>query len=427
MSAAADPRPAARSLALLALAAFALRLALLFVLDSPRLAEPGDPWAWGHETACLAQSLRTQDFYGDPWNQGTGPSTWLTPPFPAFTALCLELGGGVNRTSATIYFVAQSALSAATCVLLVLLGFALARPRVGWLAGALFAVYPPSLWNAVDTVWDTTAVAFGVALFAWVWVRVLASRDSKRLAAAGLVFGALVFLNPAPASLLVAAAVSGVLAWGDRLRFARGFAVFGLLALVVCLPWMLRNQRTLGTLGLRANLGVELRLGNNDTSTGRPVPFRYHPSHVAEELALYRELGEKAYAEDCGRRAFDWIESSPGRFAVLCLRRLQFFWLGDPPIFDARRAADLEARADWKAWVKFLAFSLAGLGALIALWRIDLPRPYKAFFVVALALYGAPYFLTHVSERYRFPIDPLIVWLDAWLLSRILERRKVRA
>lgn len=421
-----SPRPAPAKLALLFACALVARLVLLWVLDSPRRAEVGDPWVWGHETACLAESLLTEDFYGDPWNKGTGPSTWLTPPYPAFTALCLALGGGVNRTSATLYFVVQSALSAATCVVLVWLGYALARPRVGWIAGALFALYPPSLWNAVDTVWDTTAVALGVALFALVWVRALAGCELRWLALAGLVFGALLFLNPAPGSFVVAAAASLWLACRDRARFGRGFALFVALAGLVVLPWMVRNQRVLGTPSLRANLGVELRLGNNDTSTGRPVPFRYHPSHVPEELALYRELGEKAYAEDCMRRARVWIDQHPGRFALLCLRRLQFFWVGDLPLFDARREADLEARADWKAWLKFLAFSLAGLGALVALWRLDLPAAHKAFFLLALALFGLPYFFTHVSERYRFPVDPLILWLDAWLVSRMLWKEEAR-
>jgi 4-amino-4-deoxy-L-arabinose transferase-like glycosyltransferase len=413
---------------LAALFAFALltRLVLLFALDSPRLAEPGDPWAWGHETACLANSLLQHDFYGDPWNQGTGPSTWLTPPYPAYTAACLALGGGVTRASATIFFAGQCVLSAATCVVLVLLGAALGRLRVGWFAGVLFAVYPPSIWNAVDTVWDTTAVAFGVATFALAWVRALEAPSSRRLAATGLGFGALLFLNPAPGSWFLAVAASAWSAWRERAACVKRLALFAALAFVVVLPWMVRNARVIGTPSLRANLGVEMRLGNNDTSTGRPVPFRYHPSHVPEELALYRELGEKAYAENCLGRASDWIAAHPGRFAVLCLRRLQFFWVGDPPIFDARRAADLEARSDWKAWVKFAAFALAGLGALFAAWRLDLARPQKTFLLLGLALYGLPYFFTHVSERYRFPIDPLIVWLDAWLVVHALERRKAR-
>ncbi|MCK6446385.1 MAG: hypothetical protein L6Q99_08350 [Planctomycetes bacterium] len=416
--------PTRKELATLFVAALVLRLAVLFVLDSPRLAERGDPWAWGHETACLAESLRHGESYGDPWGKGTGPSTWLTPPYPAFTALCLELGGGVNRTSATLFFVGQSLLSAATCTLLVALGFALGRPAVGRLAGWLFAVYPPSIWNAIDTVWDTTAVAFGVTLFVWLFVRAVHAHSVTRVSLAGLAFGGLLFLNPAPASLVAACAIAAWFAWPERTKLLRAGVGFAVLAALVVMPWMLRNARVLGTPGLRANLGVELRLGNNDTSTGRPVPFRYHPSHVPEELELYRQLGEKAYADDCMRRANAWIAEHPGDFALLCLRRVQYFWLGDPPLFDERRAADIDARSDWKAWVKFLAFSLAGIGAWIALCLLDLPRPWKAFFWVALLLYGLPYFVTHVSERYRFPIDPLVVWLDAWLVWRMLGRKR---
>ena len=63
---------------------------------------------------------------------------------------------------------------------------------------------------------------------------------------------------------------------------ARRFSLFALLALLVCSPWMLRNQRELGTLGLRSNLGVELYVGNNDVANGRhQTP--YHPSQTAHE------------------------------------------------------------------------------------------------------------------------------------------------
>ncbi|MCE9594789.1 MAG: hypothetical protein K8S98_11415 [Planctomycetes bacterium] len=423
---ASNARPSVRALGLLFLVALGLRLALLFVLDAPRAAESGDPWNWGHETACLAQSLVHGDFYGDPWNKGTGPSTWLTPPYPAFVALHLELFGGVSRATATALFVSQSVLSAATCLLLVAIGFAFARPRVGWVAGWLFAIYPPSLWHAVDTVWDTTAIAFGVALVVWIFLRAARRERVGVLGLAGLAFGALVFTNPAPASLAAAFGVYVLATWRDRASALRGLALFGFTALLVCLPWMIRNARVLGTPNLRANMGVEMRLGNNDTSTGRPVPFRYHPSHVAEELDLYRKLGEKAYGDDCMARATTWIAAHRAKFAELSLRRLQFFWVGDPPTFDARREGDLEARADWKAWVKFAAFGLAGAGALLALFLARLTRAERLFFGVALLLYGLPYFFTHVSERYRFPIDPLVLWLDAALLVRLAKKDDAR-
>ncbi len=404
--------------------AFALRIAFVAWLDSPRAAAAHDAWNWGHEAACLAKSLIDTEFYGDPWGKGTGPSAWLTPPYPFLVSLVMRIGGGVTRESAWILFAIQSLASAITCALIVRLGAALARPRIGWIAGWIFCFYPPSIWNAVDTVWDTTLVAFGVVGFALSFLGALRVDRARTWIAAGLAFGALVFLNPAPASLALAIGAAIFVARGElRSRFG-AFALLCVSALAVCAPWMVRNALVIGNPSLRPNLGVELRLGNNATSTGRPVPMLYHPSHVPEELALYRELGEKGYSANCLGRALDWIRSDPARFAVLTLRRIQFFWLGDPPTIDARTDNGVEARADWKAWIKFLAFGLAGALALVALFRIDLEKKHKVFLALAVLAWGLPYFVTHVSERYRFPIDPLIIWLDAWMLCRWIGREK---
>jgi hypothetical protein len=141
-----------RRLWILVAAALALRLAAMFALGTPEKAR-GDAWDWGHESACLAQSLVDGGPYGDPWDKGTGPSAWLTPPYPALLAVLWKACGGVSPALATTLFAIQSLLSALTCALIVLLGAELGRPRAGWLGGWLFAAYPPAIWNAVDTVW----------------------------------------------------------------------------------------------------------------------------------------------------------------------------------------------------------------------------------------------------------------------------------
>jgi hypothetical protein len=207
-----------------------------------------------------------------------------------------------------------------------------------------------------------------------------------------------------------------------RGRAVRRSAVFVAGALVVCLPWMIRNRVVLGTWQLRPNFGVELRLGNHDEAEGRPVPFRYHPSHVEEELALYRELGEVAYGRENTARAMAWIRANPGRAAALTLRRVRIFWLGELPTSDPRRSDELAPGRDPVSWIKFLAYLATGAGAVAAAFLLDLPRDRKILVLGALALFGAPYYLTHVSERYRFPVDPLLVLLDAWLVLRLVRR-----
>jgi hypothetical protein len=418
------PRAGRRALIALFAVALALRLAAIFALDTPGDAQGQTAWKWGGESACFAQSLADGRGYGDPWCKGTGPSSWLTPPYPALVAGLMRAFGGVTPRTALALFALQALASAATCIVLVRLGERLGWPRAGLLAGWLWAVYPVAIWNAAAVVWDTTFAALGVALFLLLLLR--APENPRATALAGATYGALLFLNPAP--LALAPAAWGFLALAARGAAAalRACAVFSLAALAVCLPWIVRNQLVLGTPQLRPNFGVELRMGNNDTANGRPVPFRYHPSHVDEELDLYRRLGEAEYARDNTRRAVDWIASNPGRFLALTLRRAQIFWLGELPSSDPRRADHLAPGRDPRSWLKFAAFFVTGVAALLALLLLDRRGAQRWLVTSALVLYGLPYFVTHVSERYRFPIDPLVVLLDAWLALWILRRLRPR-
>ena len=415
-----------RTLGLLFGVAVLVRLAALVVLDTPGLAASGDPWRFGAEVVCLARSLVETGTYGDPWCHGTGPSSWLTPVYPGLVAVLMALFGGVTRATAVALYVIQALFSAATCVLLVGLGRRLGWPREGALAGWLLAFLPLSIWNAVQTVWDTTLVAFGVA---GVFTLVLAAAGRPRaVLVAGLAYGALLFLNPAPAAFLPAFALHLLFKAPSVRAGLVHVALLAGAAIAVCLPWMARNATAIGSFSLRPNFGVELRIGNHDQAHGHPVPFLYHPSHVPEELALYKELGEAAYGRENTARALAWIRGHPGRFAELTLHRMRIYWLGAWPPDDPRRNDTLAPGRDFNSWVKFVVFALMGAGALAALCVLELPRPERWLLTLSLLLFGVPYFVTHVSERYRFPIDPLILLLDAYLLVRVAEalaRRRV--
>lgn len=406
-------------LSLLFAVALALRLAAMLALDTPALGRDASAWSFGHEPACIAQALLDGRGYSDPWGQGTGPTAWLTPPYPLLLAGCFALFGGVGGVSAAAVMVLQSLASALTCVLLVTLGREVGSQRLGALAGWLFALYPVAISNSVQLVWDTTFVACALTA---VVIALLRIRSAPGAVRGGLAYGGLLLLNPAPISLLPVAAL---FAW--RRAGVRGLAAFVGCAFAVCAPWLVRNQLTLGAFSLRPNFGVELRIGNHDDANGRPVPFLYHPSHVASELALYRELGEVRYSRENLGRALDWIGAHPGPFAGLTQRRIRLFWFSEPPTTDPRRIAGQSPRSDPQSWIKYLAFFAVSAGALLALPRWRTTTDAKLLVVGILLCFGVPYYASHVSERYRFPIDPLFVLLDAALVLQVvdaLRRRK---
>ena len=416
--------PRRRQLALLFVAALALRLLAIALLAPQHAAQGSTVWDFGHEAACLGHSLLTGQGLADPWGHGTGPSAWLTPPYPALLALLMWLFDGVNPSMALALFTLQSLASAATCILVVRLGENLNAPRAGWWGGVLFALYPPAIWNAVAVVWDTTFVALGTVACLVALTRPGAFANARRVAALGLAWGALALLNPAPLALLPAVLaylwLSG-LSVGERVRNA---LLLGVCMSAVCAPWMLRNWRVLGTPALRPNFGVELRLGNNPDSNGHPVPMKFHPSHVPEELSLYRELGERDYATNSRQRALDWIRAQPAQFGLLSLRRVLYFWLGDPPFLDQRTSAGQHAALDPNAWAKALSFAALGFFGWVGALRWRGPLRERALLIGALTCFGIAYYVTHVSERYRFPLDPLLALLCATSVLALLEHRR---
>ena len=219
------------------------------------------------------------------------------------------------------------------------------------------------------------------------------------------------FLNPA-----TLAALPGIFAAGSAGERARGavrrMSVFALAAAVPCIPWMVRNARVLGSPALRTNLGVELRVGNLGTGSGRH-DTSLHPSHSDVELARYREMGEVGYSRWAGEQALAWIAEHPARFAGLCARRAAQFWLGELPFFDARVEAAEVAASDPRAWMKWVYSLGSGLACWLVLARHRRDVGARAI-AAMLVLFCVPYVLTHVSERYRFPIEPVIVATIAW-------------
>lgn len=417
-----------RTLALLFAVAFAARVAAIFVFDSLAATRNGDPWTWGHEPACLAQALLEGRGFADPWGKGTGPSSWLTPPYPLLLAGLMKLFGGVTRNAALTLHVLHALFSALNCLVLVELGRRWGSARAGRWAGWMFALYPVAISNAAQLVWDTTLVALLVSL-----VFLLLARDdgtARTAALCGVGFGLLLFVNPAPLSLAPIAAWFLARKSSSLSAALPRVAIFACAAFAIVAPWMARNYAVLGAFALRPNLGVELRIGNHALANGRPVAFRYHPSHVPEELALYRELGEVEYSRENLGRALEWMRENPGDFAALSAKRTALFWIGESPLTDPRRSDGLSPRGDPSSWVKFLAYFATGALAWVSLWRWRGARDVRWLCALSLAAFGAPYYLTHVSERYRFPMDPLIVLVCAFLLTAWFERRlqqKVRA
>ncbi|MFT5152118.1 MAG: hypothetical protein ACI841_002109 [Planctomycetota bacterium] len=409
--------------------ALVVRVLALVVSDALDPARTGEAWEWGQEMACMARSIAVDGVHGDPWGDDTGPSAWLTPLYPALMAVCIKLAGGINATAAALLFACQIVFSIGTGLLLLSFGRALRAPAAGVIAAWIFVLMPASIWNSAHTVWDTSAVALGLLAFLTFALKVGPRPKLPQTFALGAAFGGVLFLNPAvatfgPGVLLFLRAGSDEEPEVGGGRLAR-WCVFSAGSLLLCLPWMLRNHAVIGTLGLRSNLGVELRVGNNDQAQGRHEVL-YHPSHTPAELARYRELGEREFNRSSGAAAREWVIANPGRFTELSLYRAFLFWFGESPAMDPRGNGRESSAQLALGWAKWAMHSVVGLLALLCLFRFARGHVARPLVLTGCLLFPLPYYVTHVAERYRFPIEPLLVFIVVWVALSLWNSRKLR-
>ncbi|HXP88273.1 MAG TPA: hypothetical protein VN841_26315 [Bryobacteraceae bacterium] len=189
---------------------------------------------------------------------------------------------------------------------------------------------------------------------------------------------------------------------------------------LLCAPWMVRNELRLGTMWIRDGLGIELNVSFNDCApfgfeqSQRQACFgRFHPNQNLEEALAVRRLGEAAYNRERMRNAFEWIVAHPGRAARLVAGRTWLFWF---PSIDR-----------WPEYLRnrqqsliFWALTLATLGGV----RLSLKHRTPGALVVGtlLALFPLVYYIVQFDPRYRYPIL-WVTWLEAAYFCAFLWER----
>jgi hypothetical protein len=157
-----------------------------------------------------------------------------------------------------------------------------------------------------------------IALMPWA-LRYCCDALSSRLAAAaaGLLVGAMVLVQPSLQLLPLAAALAALIA-GSPWRPVIAAAALAIVAMLAVLaPWTLRNHLVLGKPVLvSTNGGSNLYRANNELATG---------AYVANARVDVEALPELE-ADRVGKRlALEWIQARPMDFLRLCATRLLLF------------------------------------------------------------------------------------------------------
>lgn len=419
--------------------ALGVRLAAVLLLPVPS----GGPVTYEH--GAIAENLLAGRGFSV-WYLGTeGPTSQQAPWVPLVLAGCYALLGVGSTAALYAYQLLQCAAGVALVAAVVRLTRYLFpnRPGTALVAGWAAALYPPHIYMATH-VQAAPWAALGV-----VGVLAIACNRSalvtwQRAAAAGLVGGWLLLVDPITALVLPPALLQMLITACRRQRATSGrrstvrtwrplarCAVFPLATLIVVAPWLVRNYRVHGEfVFIKSSFGYALWQGNNSLSWGTdkvPKPSvaamlaDHDGSLVSQNQALWEARHETLYIDDVllkpdgyrdfrglsepersrvlGKRAKAWIEAHPIAYVKLCAQRLKYFLLWDA---TNPKAMHPLYRLSSVAW---LTFGLIGLAAARAEWRVLWPT------VLSFAGIAAFHVLTITSARFRIPVEPLgFVW-----------------
>lgn len=395
------------------------RLALMTIGHTYRFAPRDDHFGFGWETGRIARAIALGHGFSDPFHGTTGPTAWIAPLYPYFLAGVFKVFGVYSNASAWVALAMNSVFSALTCATIYYIGreiFGL-RSRVPVWAAWMWALLPSQMFWAIRFPWETSLSAFLLSLVVLLMLRHETDAHLRHWLAFATLWGVISLSSPALLTLLPLFGFWWLLRQPRRSAAMWHAMAAALLFCVINLPWAVRNYETFGKpILIRGNFGAEFRMGNGPGAEGYWM-FWQHPTQDPVEFVRYQRMGEADYVAERQREALRWINENRGKFAQITAKRVLLFWAGIP---RSEVIAGFDIR-DWAEAAFFLSSALSFLGLSLMLRR----RLRGSFiFAVSLFVYPMIYYLTFPHERYRHPIEPLMVLLAVYPVAAALNHRK---
>ncbi|MFZ0413285.1 MAG: glycosyltransferase family 39 protein [Candidatus Acidiferrales bacterium] len=400
------------------IAALAIRLAVMAFLYPEHLNPARDHWKFAGETGRIARSIAEGKGYSSPFFADTGPTAWLTPVFPYLLASVFKVFGVYTKASALAILSLDCLFAALTCIPVFFIALETFGERAASWAGWIWVFFPYSIHFSADFIWDTT---LSVLLMAILFLVVLKLERAPRWwpwFGFGLLAGFAALTNPvtlAPMPFLVLW-ILWRLYRKKQNWFAPGAAAL-LAVLIAVSPWFVRNYRTFHKfIPLRSGFWLEVYCGNNSASAFWSTDIRppgYHPSDSNLEWQEYQQLGEINYMALKKREAMAFMSGHKALYAVQTLRRAVYIWTG---FWSFSRRYLAEEPFDPPDIFFCTALTILAFFGLRIAWRIggaSAAMPY----IIAFLFFPLVYYITHLEDYYRRPLDSLFVVLAAGAIA----------
>jgi 4-amino-4-deoxy-L-arabinose transferase-like glycosyltransferase len=400
-----------------------------------------------------ARSIATGHGYPEAVHQRGGPSALRPPAFPFLLAGVYALRGGVaeppgwrtyfapgyepGATAADAGRLLQALIGTAIAALVGLIAFQLWGRRVGLVALAIAALYPPFVVLGLTLLSDPLFVAFELAaLAAALRARSRPVHALRWAVAAGLLAG-LAWLTRSNGWVLLLPL--GLLVWTLRPRLSRAALAAPLAvvaaALLVVTSWTVRNAAAMDSFVLVSDNGGYTLAGSYNDSARHDRHFRggWRPPQTDPDYARLaaRSQGELDQSRVLGRAARSYMGAHPLYVAEVAgcntLRLVYLAWLacGDDTAALTLGYRGEEGVSSAAAWVTIAAFAAVALLALAGMFTRAARAAPRSLWLVPALLWTAV--LVLAANRFRAPLEPFAIMLAALALVAGWDRLRARA
>ncbi len=376
----------------------------LFVLDlrpeGALLHAPDEP-----EYLDIAQNI----WLGNGYSLNGEPTGYRDMLLPYVTAGVMSVFGG----DFTPIFYLQILLCLLTGVLLYFIALKRFNDTTAYGVMAVWMLYPMAAVYTSLLLTETMSVFFWV-LAIWLHDRLdehgYTIRDALLL---GIVLGLLCLSRAAGMILLATVFIYVFLIRYETPMASRARAVSFVLvgALVVMLPWMVRNQIVMERFWLNTNGGINMLIGNNPYANGGYIFDDRVQKMIPEEARTEAQRDVAAthaareYAQGHLRDTFGmW----PTKFAYLWSTDMAMLSHYAPVRGSTSLAATLRAQPVGALILMGIPFAILVIFGLCGFYLVK-KFPARGFFILQLALGAVAAFISYGMPRYHFVLMPAVI------------------